>query len=115
MFDDLGRLRGNPRLQQLLAHYADACAAGGDAWQDRLVQLDGACPQELTQLHGELIVIGPDGDLYVAVRNYIPNVPGQGLGGEVMRFDPVTGAFLGDFVTDPYNCGPLPRVANVPW
>jgi hypothetical protein len=58
MSDDLGRLRGNPRLQQLLAHYADACAAGGDAWQDRLARLDGACPRELTQLHGELIAFG---------------------------------------------------------
>jgi hypothetical protein len=38
------------------------------------------------------VVIGPDGDLYVAVRNFSP------LGGEVMRFDPVSGAFLGDFV-----------------
>jgi hypothetical protein len=58
MLDDLGRLRGNPRLQQLLAHYGDACAAGDDAWQDRLALLDGDCPRELTQLHGELIAFG---------------------------------------------------------
>jgi hypothetical protein len=44
------------------------------------------------------VVIGPDGDLYVAVRNFSP------LGGEVMRFDPVSGAFLGDFVdSNPTN------------
>jgi hypothetical protein len=38
------------------------------------------------------VVIGPDGDLYVAVRS------ADGLGGEVMRFDPNTGSFLGDFI-----------------
>ncbi|MFL5240712.1 MAG: MBG domain-containing protein [Gemmataceae bacterium] len=54
------------------------------------------------------VVIGPDGDLYVSVMRYNHNTPlGQtnnGLGGEVMRFDPVSGAFLGDFVQgDPTN------------
>jgi hypothetical protein len=44
------------------------------------------------------VVIGPDGNLYVAVRNFSP------LSGEVMRFNPATGAFLGDFVdSNPTN------------
>jgi hypothetical protein len=48
------------------------------------------------------VVIGPDGDLYVAVRSYNYLVPANALGGEVMRFDPISGAFLGDFVdSDP--------------
>jgi hypothetical protein len=58
MIDGLGRLRNNPMLQQLLAHYAEARATDGEGWQDRLSQLDGAGPRELTQLHGELIAFG---------------------------------------------------------
>src|SRR5262249_55730879 len=43
-------------------------------------------------------VIGPDRYLYVAVRT------SNGLGGEVMRFDPVSGAWIDDFVkSDPTN------------
>jgi hypothetical protein len=37
-------------------------------------------------------VIGPDGLLYVTVRNIAPT------GGEIMRWDPATGNFLGTFV-----------------
>ena len=49
------------------------------------------------------LVIGPDGNLYVSVRTSL------GLGGAVMRFDPVSGAFLGDFVTDVYDPTTNPR------
>jgi hypothetical protein len=49
------------------------------------------------------LVIGPDGDLYVSVRTVF------GLGGAVMRFDPVSGTFLGDFVTDVYDPITNPR------
>jgi hypothetical protein len=39
------------------------------------------------------VVIGPDGDVYASVRNI------AATGGEVMRWDPATGQFLGSFVT----------------
>jgi DNA-binding beta-propeller fold protein YncE len=39
------------------------------------------------------VVIGPDGLVYASVRNIAPT------GGEVMRWDPATGNFLGSFVT----------------
>jgi hypothetical protein len=39
------------------------------------------------------VVIGPDGLVYATVRNIAPT------GGEIMRWDPVTGNFLGSFVT----------------
>jgi Ca2+-binding RTX toxin-like protein len=39
------------------------------------------------------LVIGPDGNLYVATRNT------QTVGGHILRFDPVSGRFLGDFIT----------------
>jgi hypothetical protein len=39
------------------------------------------------------VVIGPDGLVYASVRNVAPT------GGEIMRWDPVTGNFLGSFVT----------------
>jgi hypothetical protein len=38
-------------------------------------------------------VLGPDGLLYVSVRNIAPT------GGEVMRWDPATGDYLGSFIT----------------
>jgi hypothetical protein len=37
------------------------------------------------------VVMGPDGMLYVAVRHQMP-------GGDIFKFNPITGAFLGDFV-----------------
>jgi len=52
MFDEVERLREEPRLFRLLSHYA---ALDREAWQDRLMQLDGATPQELAKLHGELL------------------------------------------------------------
>jgi hypothetical protein len=39
------------------------------------------------------VVVGPDGLVYASVRNIAPT------GGEIMRWDPVTGNFLGSFVT----------------
>jgi hypothetical protein len=38
------------------------------------------------------VVIGPDGMVYASVRNIAPT------GGEIMRWNPATGQFLGDFV-----------------
>ncbi|MBN9519359.1 hypothetical protein J0H58_12690 [bacterium] len=55
MFDFSVRLRDNARLLTLLSHYAQAGAADRAAWQDRLMEMDGVEPRELTALHGELI------------------------------------------------------------
>ncbi len=58
MFDELERLCDAPVLLQLLAHYAEAGAADREAWQDRLMALDGVMPADLVKLHGELIAYG---------------------------------------------------------
>jgi hypothetical protein len=55
MFDDVQRLRENPRLVDLLTHYATLGVECRDTWQDRLMQMEGVEPRELTRLHGELI------------------------------------------------------------
>jgi hypothetical protein len=55
MFDDLEALRANLALKGLLAHYAEAGLADREAWQDRVMELDGARPDELVRLHGVLL------------------------------------------------------------
>ncbi|MGG0658650.1 hypothetical protein [Rummeliibacillus pycnus] len=45
------------------------------------------------QFHPRALVIGPDGSLYVSVRN-LPDP----VGGSVLRFNPRTGKFLGVFI-----------------
>jgi hypothetical protein len=55
MFDELERLDEDEHLFSLLAYYARAGAADREAWQGRLMQLDGARSEELVKLHGELI------------------------------------------------------------
>jgi hypothetical protein len=56
MFDELDYLRESPDLQRLLGHYAEAGAADREAWQDRLMELEGVEPRELVRLHGLLLV-----------------------------------------------------------
>jgi hypothetical protein len=58
MFDELERLRGDEYLQRLLAHYAETGADRPEVWQDRVMQMEGVEPKELTRLHGELIAFG---------------------------------------------------------
>jgi hypothetical protein len=58
MFDEIQRLRETPELFQLLSSYASAGVADPEAWQDRIIVLDGADPKSLTKLHGELIAFG---------------------------------------------------------
>lgn len=55
MFDELDRLRNNPRLVELLAHYARLGEPDREIWQDRLMQMEGLAAPELVKLHGELI------------------------------------------------------------
>jgi hypothetical protein len=58
LLDDLQRLRESGGLLRLLSHYTGQIGLNPDAWFDRLMQLDGADPVELTRWHGELIACG---------------------------------------------------------
>jgi hypothetical protein len=58
MLDELQRLREVPDLLRLLAHYARAGTADREAWQDRLMELEGESPAALVKLHGDLIAFG---------------------------------------------------------
>lgn len=58
MFDELEMLGGNANLQRLLGHYAEAGEADREAWQDRLMALEGVEAGELVKLHGLLIAFG---------------------------------------------------------
>jgi hypothetical protein len=55
MFDDSVRLRENPHLLALLSHYAEQGAEDRATWRDRLMQMEGVTPKQLSALHGELI------------------------------------------------------------
>jgi hypothetical protein len=55
MFDELERLGESEHLFALLAHYARAGAIDREAWQDRLMAREGARPEDLVKLHGELL------------------------------------------------------------
>ena len=55
MLDELDRLRENPRLVELLAHYAALGMPDRSIWQKRLSEMDGIDSKELSGLHGELI------------------------------------------------------------
>lgn len=58
MFDDLDHLRDNSGLLQLLGHYVELAEPDREAWQDRLMHLEGLEPRDLTKLHGQLIGFG---------------------------------------------------------
>ena len=80
MFDFSVRLGEDPHLLSLLSHYARLGSDDRAAWQDRLMQMEGVAPGELTALHGELIaldgieqntgraVLRPDGGLSSCYR-----------------------------------------------
>jgi hypothetical protein len=55
MLDELDRLRENPRLVELLAHYAALGTPDRLIWQKRLNEMEGIDSKELSRLHGELI------------------------------------------------------------
>jgi hypothetical protein len=48
----------SPDLRRLLDHYVGACAADREAWQDRLMGLEGVDAGDLVRLHGLLIAFG---------------------------------------------------------
>jgi hypothetical protein len=56
MAEDADRLREEEPLRGLLAHYAGA--EDREAWQDRVMELDGVERQALARLHGELLAYG---------------------------------------------------------
>lgn len=58
MLDALEQLRENERLFRLLDHYAQFGGADPEAWQDRLMNLDGVDAKGLVQLHGQLLAEG---------------------------------------------------------
>jgi hypothetical protein len=106
-YDPRGIVRG-PAHSVFVGDLGDLGNLDGTGRPGRLAQFDektGAWIRDLsptvpftTDNGPRGVVIGPDGLLYVAVRNFSP------LGGEVMRFNPATGAFLGDFVdSNPTN------------
>lgn len=53
--EDIQRLRDNPQLQQLLTHYADLGKQDREIWQNRLMEMGGLAPAQITKLHGELL------------------------------------------------------------
>src|ERR1700722_19949496 len=55
MFDDSLRLQENPHLLYLLSHYAQQGIEDRATWRDRLMQMEGIEPKQLSTLHGELI------------------------------------------------------------
>src|SRR4051812_21198343 len=56
MLDLSARLRENTHLLSLLSHYARLGADDRTVWQDRLMGMDGVGPEQMTRLHGELMV-----------------------------------------------------------
>jgi hypothetical protein len=55
MVDDVELLVENQPLLALLTHYAQAGTEDREAWQDRVMTLGGAKPDELVRLHGLLL------------------------------------------------------------
>jgi hypothetical protein len=55
MFDEFDPLRADARLAALLAHYVELGAADREAWQDRVMGLNGVPPEGLVKLHGTLL------------------------------------------------------------
>jgi hypothetical protein len=55
MPDELDHLCEDAHLAALLARYAEGGAADRDAWQDRVMALDGVAAEALVRLHGCLL------------------------------------------------------------
>ncbi len=55
MLDDSLRLQENPQLLALLTHYAQVGSEDRATWRQRLMQMEGVEPKQLSALHGDLI------------------------------------------------------------
>jgi hypothetical protein len=55
IFDDVQLLAEDGELLRLLAVYAQAGTADREAWQDRVMELDGVAVEGMTRLHGRLL------------------------------------------------------------
>jgi hypothetical protein len=58
MFDETDRLRAVEGLCALLERYAELARPDRQAWQDRILELNGVGSRELVRLHGELLAYG---------------------------------------------------------
>ncbi len=58
LFDEMDRLAEHRPLFDLLAHYACQGCDDREVWQDRVEELEGIEPRQLTRLYGELIAYG---------------------------------------------------------
>jgi hypothetical protein len=58
MIDDLATLRRHGALYRLLDHRVQQTAPDREAWQDRLMELEGVDAKELVNRHGQLIAFG---------------------------------------------------------
>ncbi len=58
LFDEMDRLAECRPLFDLLMHYASLGADDREVWQDRLPEMAGIEPRQLSKLHGELLAYG---------------------------------------------------------
>jgi DNA-binding beta-propeller fold protein YncE len=65
------------------------------------------------KFHPRALVIGPDGLLYVSNMPNLPLPPAVGTGGQVLRFDPVSGAFIDVYLSDDGGVGKLNRPEGI--
>ena len=71
MFDHSQRLRENPHLLFLLSHYAQLVTEDRATWQDRLMQMDGVEPKQLSALGS---VLGPSFHVFEPRKTLIHRV-----------------------------------------
>jgi hypothetical protein len=58
MFDEMDRLREVKELFGLLTQYRERAGGDRQAWQDRVLEMDGVAARDLVRLHGELLAYG---------------------------------------------------------
>jgi hypothetical protein len=58
MLDEMDRLRQTKELYGLLEYYQERAGSDRQAWQDRVLEMEGVAPGDLIRLHGELLAYG---------------------------------------------------------